>query len=78
MKYIVFNETEVFLFPSPWDHDLVKQMIQSQRPGLVPTSAGYVNTDEVGEVECHGNSHSLKLKPQPHDSTLISLHLERQ
>ena len=78
MKYIVFNETEVFLFPSPWDHDLVKQMVQSQRPGLVPTSAGFVNTDEVGEVFCHRYSHSLNLKPHPGDQSLISRHLERQ
>jgi hypothetical protein len=74
MKYVTFEcpdgLTVPVIFPSQWDHSIIKRMIQSQWPGLKVKSAGKVQM--LGGFVVSPSSLTLEIKP-----TTDSLHEDK-
>lgn len=66
MKYIVFDHTEIIIFPALVSHDKMALRL----PDKKPTSAGFVGKDG-GKLVCYGRSESLDLESIPFDTTLL-------
>lgn len=69
MKYIVYDHTELVIFPASMDHAMFARRLGLDREQL--TSAGFVSGNELNQPYCHGRSHGLDLDSRPEVDTRV-------
>ena len=73
-NYIILDGIYPVIFPKAIGHKELAKLLREKEI----TSAGFVNINEHGELMPHGESFSLKLKPESEDSLILKASFKRR
>ena len=74
-KYIKFEYGDFVVFPPVINHNDMARMANRTGDVGAAVSAGFVDTQDGGELHCFGESISIGIKSKPEDSEEINMKL---